>query len=79
MQLTSFFYSFSHLLYFHSTSTILNVTQMTMTLKLVGLVFEMNAAGNEDYESPTLIEVLHYCFNYIGISSGMVKFLLINR
>lgn len=99
--LVSFGFMFGYLFFFRSVTYLgfdappghSNMIQMILTLKLVGLAFEVNAAAtksaeigqakkNEDGATTALsenekallkldmLDVFHYCFNYVGILTG---------
>ncbi|KAL1117250.1 hypothetical protein AAG570_004576 [Ranatra chinensis] len=87
----SFIFSFLYLVFFRTTEYFgisyppgqTNLIQMILTLKLVGLAFELhdtrtaNMAGKSSSEldcsripEPDLIEMFHYSFCYIGVITG---------
>ncbi|GJQ81851.1 hypothetical protein Trydic_g9878 [Trypoxylus dichotomus] len=95
--LVSFTFSFLYLFFFRSTVYFgipyppahTNLVQMIMTLKLVGLAFEVNSSyqlkkkrdtANKTVEekledetndiNPSLLDIFHYTFNYIGVLTG---------
>ncbi|XP_026475218.1 lysophospholipid acyltransferase 7 isoform X2 [Ctenocephalides felis] len=88
--LVSFTFMFLYLFFFRCTTWFgipyppahTNLIQMILTLKLVGLAFEVNeshtqklvAKKEQDHDSseinPTFIEMFHYGFNYIGVLTG---------
>lgn len=64
-----------------------NLVQMILTLKLVGLAFEVNQSHcakpktEEEKEAdryqkvnPNFTDIIHYSFNYIGVLTGMDTF-----
>lgn len=62
---------------------------MILTLKIVGLAFELNRSfiRNQNHnvkksdleeqenikDTPSIIEMFHYCFNYVGVLTGEGK------
>lgn len=90
--IASFVFSFSYLAFFRTTAYFgvpyppphTNLVQMLLTLKLVGLAFEVNqthlASKNEeggkekfDAVEPNFVDIVHYSFNYIGVLTGEVR------
>ncbi|KAK9885176.1 hypothetical protein WA026_010685 [Henosepilachna vigintioctopunctata] len=89
----SFVFSFLYLFFFRTTSYFgipyppahTNLVQMILTLKIVGLAFEVNRSyvnskdhgENKDVEekdynkiNPGYVDIFHYCFNYMGVLTG---------
>lgn len=97
--LISFAFSFAYLLFFRITEhfgipyppTHTNLIQMMLTLKLVGLAFEINSSYQYKKKSdadktaeeklddinPGLIDIFHYSFNYIGVLTGNIGMFLL--
>ncbi|XP_060522244.1 lysophospholipid acyltransferase 7 [Cylas formicarius] len=73
----SFLFSFSYLCFFRMSgyfgmafpSGHTNLVQMILTLKLVGLAFELNS-GDIDYSQLSIRKIFYYSFNYCGILTG---------
>lgn len=95
----SFVFSFIYLFFFRTTVYFglpyppahTNMIQMILTLKMVGLAFEMNAIYNKKKEVSQngsdakenveeyvlgLEDFFHYGFNYIGVLAGNKSFFL---
>ncbi|XP_045477551.1 lysophospholipid acyltransferase 7 [Harmonia axyridis] len=92
--LVSFVVSFLYLFFFRTTIYFglpyppahTNLVQMILTLKIVGLAFELNRSfiRNQNHnvkksdleeqenikDTPSIIEMFHYCFNYVGVLTG---------
>lgn len=88
----SFAVTFLYLFFFRTTEYFgipyppahTNLVQMILTLKLVGLAFEVNqshcikeATSKEEEEAakynkinPNFVDIVHYSFNYIGVLTG---------
>jgi lysophospholipid acyltransferase 7 len=54
--------------------------QMMMTLKLIGLAFEVHDSENTGSQTmrytnvnPSVLDIFHYSFTHIGILTGFIK------
>ncbi|KAF5285875.1 hypothetical protein FQA39_LY04336 [Lamprigera yunnana] len=82
LHLFSFAFTFVYLIFFRTTIYFgvpyppahTNMVQMMLTLKLVGLAFEINTSylnGDKlNVVNPSFIDIFHYAFNYIGVLTG---------
>ncbi|KAF5295178.1 hypothetical protein FQR65_LT10566 [Abscondita terminalis] len=90
LHIVSFVFTFLYLMFFRTTIYFgipyppahTNMVQMILTLKLVGLAYEVNSSYSlkknvekslEDESNlinPNLIDIFHYAFNYIGVLTG---------
>lgn len=74
--IVSFVFTFLYLFFFRTTEYFgipyapghTNLVQMILTLKLVGLAFEVNTSAEK--VQPSFLDVFHYAFNYIGVLTG---------
>lgn len=61
-----------------------NLVQMILTLKLVGLAFEVHRSYRDlsdktnmyDIIDPNFVDIFHYSFNYIGVLTGKLFIIL---
>lgn len=77
-----FLFRIIHLFNWELPSGHTNMLQMILTLKIIGFAFEKNAvtikkkeggalsAAEEEINKASLMDITHYCFNYIGILTG---------
>ncbi|KAL0278376.1 UNVERIFIED_CONTAM: hypothetical protein PYX00_000211 [Menopon gallinae] len=84
----SFCFTFAYLIFFRTTAYVgipyapshTNMIQMVLTLKLIGLAFEVHDSHKEAGENPSqkgkktidpnILDILHYSFCYVGVLTG---------
>lgn len=98
--LVSFAFSFGYLIFFRTTIYFgipyppahTNLIIMMLTLKLVGLAFEINASHMNDRDEsndkvindnqfievdPKFMDIIHYAFNFVAVLTGNFLFIII--